>query len=66
MTPAFKSNQREGVAVEMPDTEQDINIDDMSDNGNMEVCLVCLFISLFISFFFNVGVFLYVGNCVIW
>ena len=40
----FKSNQRESTAVEMVDTEQDINIDDMNDSGNMEVCLVCLFV----------------------
>ena len=44
----FKSNQRESTAVEMVDTEQDINIDDMNDSGNMEVCLVCLFVCLFV------------------
>ena len=43
----FKSNQRESTAVEMVDTEQDINIDNMNDSGNMEVCLVCLFVCFF-------------------
>ena len=48
-----KAIRGKSTAVEMVDTEQDINIDDMNDSGNMEVCLVCLFVCLF----FHMGVF---------
>ena len=59
----FKSNQRESTAVEMADTEQNINIDDMNDSGNMEACLVCLFVCLFFSTWVCLGLF---GNCTLW
>lgn len=36
----YKNNLRVNTVVEMPDMEQDKNIDDMKDNGNMGACPV--------------------------